>query len=126
MTSSATPTVSSASSVWMVVDFGTNGVSGSILGSINEECCYFKIIDEEGPGGPELSGDTYFGTLDGAISNGLVAASANVTGTVDGNVNLLGGFTDGGSEIEGGIAGTIDGETMGGTFNVETGGEGER
>ena len=111
----------------LAIDFGTGAVTGGLVGGTYSyddfECCFREIVEiEDGPIYDEPSGDSFFGTIEGSVEGNLLAATSEFSGgTVDGSVSMLGVFTEGGSGVEGGIAGTIDGTTMGGTFEAYAG-----
>ena len=117
-------------SLALAVNFGSGAVTGGIVGSTwsydeYDECCERILIEEEEEDGPIYdapSGDSFFGTVEGSVEGNLLAATSEFSGgTVDGSVGMLGAFGYGGSDISGGIAGTIDGTTMGGTFEAYAG-----
>lgn len=91
------------------VDFGAGGVDGVLVGTA-----------ETGAGD-----QAFFGNIVGEIDDGLfVGRAAESDGSVDFDLDMLGAVYNNGVELNGAIAGTFNGTTVGGDFGTDVEGSG--
>ncbi|MEO1640252.1 MAG: hypothetical protein AAFU41_13515 [Pseudomonadota bacterium] len=93
----------------MEVDFDTGATDGVFTGTAEA--------------GPSTGINGFFGVIEGNTEDGIFAGTAqSQSGSIPVNLDMLGTFTDNGSQIIGGVAGTVNSIPVGGTFSgSETG-----